>query len=305
MPNSINVLFFGADLFGAPVLKSLLNNPKVKIVALVTRSPKPAGRGLKPSPNPMITLARSHRALIVFAENLDDWDKIERLMKKDKPEYAIVAGFGKLIPADILGLMPNRFINIHPSLLPKYRGPSPIETAILNGDKETGLSFIVLDNKMDAGPIIYQEKITIGSANAPRVNEIISNRAAGLIWEIVDNYHLGKLSPQNQNERQATYTHVLTKQDGLIRSSDSANVINSKYRALAGWPGIYFQVGGRNFKIIDGAKRGGYFHVSKVQPESKSVISAKDFANGYRDILTKVPKFVRITKSTDIEKGKK
>jgi len=294
MESKNKIIFFGADSFGVPIFNKLADDVGMEVVALATRSPKPAGRGLKPSPNPMITQARSRNIDHIFAEASSDWDSIRQIINKEKPQYCVVASFGKIIPAEILNLLPDRFINVHPSLLPKYRGPSPIETAILEGEKETGLSFITLNDKMDAGPIISQFKTTIGNLDAPALEEKLSVLASEKIVSVLDALKCGELTPKDQREDQANYTHIITKQDGLIGGSDSADIIERKFRAYKNWPGTYFQVDDKVFKISEGIKKGDVFLIKKIQPESKKAITTHDFTNGYREVLTKLPKFVKI-----------
>lgn len=294
MPTKTKLLFFGSDSFGLQIFSELIGNSSMNVLAIVTRSPKPSGRGLKPAPNPLITEARQQNVSIVFTEKPDDWTKVADTIKKNHPDYAVVANFGKIIPKEILDIMPNAFINIHPSLLPKYRGPSPIETAIINGDKTTGVSFIILGEKMDAGPLLKQHKLRISAITAADLETKLGGLAAKNIANIIDDYKANRLKMHNQIEGQATYTHFITKQDGLIIDNEDADTIDRKYRAYVKWPGIYFNALGKQFKIIAGKKRNGYFTVSQIQPESKKVLSAKEFINGYKEVLTHTPKFVTI-----------
>ncbi len=294
MPAKTRMLFFGADSFGIPAFNEIVSSNDINVLALVTRCPKPAGRGLKPTPNPMITLAKKNNKPILFAETADDWEKISDLIHNEQIDCAVVAGFGKIIPNYILELLPNRFINIHPSLLPKYRGPSPIETAIYDGQEKTGISFIVLNDKMDAGPIIHQFEVGIDSMDAPSLENSIAKLAASKIISVIDGYISGGSEPKEQSEHYATYTHIITKSDGQIKADDDAATIDRKYRSFTKWPGIFFTAKGKHYKIIEGKKKGSNFCVSLIQPENKNVLKAKDFINGYREVLTELPKFVRI-----------
>lgn len=290
----MNVLFFGADIFAVPILKALSRCKEINVRAVVTRPAKPAGRGLRPQPNPVLRLATAYRTKIIVVDKSKDWEKISSIIASSKPDYIIVAALGLIIPDNILKLLPNRFINIHPSLLPKYRGPSPIETSIINNDSQTGVSFIILTNNLDGGPVLDQYKIRISSSNAEKLSGKLSHIAAVKLPNVLKKYHTNKIKPLGQNEDQATYTHIITKNDGNVSINSKPREIIRKVRAYYPWPGVTVKIKNRTFKLIDATIRDDVLYISKIQPAGKKIISADDFRNGYGNLLTSFPKSVKL-----------
>ena len=176
------------------------------------------------------------------------------LFKNLKPDICIVAAYGKIIPKDYLDVPKYGFLNIHPSLLPKYRGPSPCQYAILNGDKETGVTIMKLDEEMDHGGIVAVEKLKIKdlSLNSRELCEKLFQTGAELLVKIIPDYIEGKIEPTPQDHSQATYTKKLTFQDGKIDWSEPAEKIINKIRAFNPEPGAWTQLlNGKILKIIN------------------------------------------------------
>jgi methionyl-tRNA formyltransferase len=286
-------LFFASDIFALPILKSLIHEIGSDNLTVVTRPAKPAGRGLRPQPNPILQEAKNSKIQTLIVDSQNDWVQVQDLITSKKPDYCVVAAFGKIIPQKILDLLPQKFINIHPSLLPKYRGPSPIESVLLEGDKTTGLSFIVLTQQMDAGPILWQKEFKISNQNAQELSTALSQIASDNILDALKSYQNNKLKPTPQNDNQATYTHIITKSDGQIDTSDNPQSIMRKIKAFQPWPGVTVKIDKTNIKIIDATTRDDSLVITKIQPEGKRVMTGKDFANGYRNSLTKFPPSVK------------
>ncbi|MEA3272416.1 MAG: methionyl-tRNA formyltransferase [Patescibacteria group bacterium] len=187
-------------------------------------------------------------------------------------DIAVVAAYGHIIPKKILEIPKFGFLNIHPSLLPKYRGPSPIQNAILNGDKETGVSIMLLDKKMDSGPILAQKKVKI---NENETYETLRNRlaeiGAKLLIKTLLDYVSGKIKPKPQNHKKATYTKLLKREDGKIDWSKPAEEIERMVRAYHPWPGTWTELNGKRLKII----------LNRVQLEGKKEMSLDEFLRGY------------------------
>lgn len=296
----MKILFFGTNVFALPIIKALYDKIGAENLAVATRPAKPAGRGLRPQPNPILCFAQSHNLELLVIDNKGDWQKIKSRIKTYNPEFCVVAAFGMIIPDNILNLLPHRFINIHPSLLPKYRGPSPIESAILNREKNTGVSFIILNDKMDAGDIIWHKSVKINNQNSQQLQEEISRLAAQNVFSVLTNLIANKISPQPQNDVQATYTHIITKQDGEINASNSPTEIVNKIRAYTLWPGVIIRIDNSLIKIVSAHIFQNKLVIDQIQPANKKIMNSRDFANGYKHLLTKFPDYVMF--SNDVKK---
>lgn len=193
----------------------------------------------------------------------DDLNEI----KKIKPDLAVVVAFGKIIKQDLLNVCP--FINLHPSLLPKYRGPSPLQTAILNQDKETGITLMLLDERVDSGPILKQEKILINPQwNWQELGDFAFKRGGELLVNVLNNFKKIKSIPQDKS--QATYTKLIKREDGLLKPGDNLKI---KLRAFYHWPGVYTFWQNKRLKIID---------EKTVQLEGKKAMSIANFLRGHQ-----------------------
>lgn len=234
MNNESNpIVFFGTEDFSLVSLKALVE-AGATIAAVVTKPDMPKGRG--------------HRviqpAVKVYAEqnNIPTWQPsnlneiIEKINNINNP-IGVLVSYGKIIPQSILDKFTPGIINLHPSLLPKYRGPSPIESAIVNGDKETGVSIMKLTAAMDAGPIYQQVSISLdGSETAEVLYEKLGRIGADLLVQILPSIIAGNLQPVAQDDSKATYCKIIQKSDGLIEWDQAAKSIESRIRAFHLWP---------------------------------------------------------------------
>ena len=292
-------VFFGTPKFALPALKAL-HKEGYHIVLVVTQPDKPIGRKQE-----LTSPAVKDLALNLNIEVIQEL-KIERL-KEYQADLGIVVAYGKIIPKAILELFPLGVINIHPSLLPKYRGPCPIQTAILNGDNETGVTIIKLDEKMDHGPILGNMKLEVKSSEtAEELEERLAKVSADLLIKILPDYVEGKIKLIPQNDAQATFTKILKREDGKIDWQKSAKEIERQIRAFYPWPGSFAEVKLQNLKVtkilsahISKEKCGSIgklqnkngklivqtgescLVIEKLQPEGKKVMSSKEFINGY------------------------
>jgi methionyl-tRNA formyltransferase len=227
---------------------------------------------------------------IPFAKVLKLDDKIIQGISKLKPEVGIVADFGLKIPKKLIDVFPMGIINIHPSLLPKYRGPTPVQSAILNGDRKTGLTFIKIDEKIDHGPIIHQEEHDISQKdNSESLYSHLFKRAGRILPEILKAYEKGDLKEKEQDHKNATFTKSFVKEDGFIdiKNPPDPKKITQIINGLHPWPGAWtkYKLGGDKELIIK-FHPGGLVHV-----EGKNPMSYKDFINGYangKDLLQKL-----------------
>lgn len=248
--NSTKIVFFGTPEFAVPTLQALITEG-YNIVLVVTQPAEPVGRKQILTPTPVKVEAL--KLNLAVCDNIND---LEAKLKELRPDLGVVVAYGKIIPLRILDLFPHGLLNIHPSLLPKYRGPSPIQSAILNGDAEIGISIIKLDEQMDHGAIISppagQAKIQITISNKdsyPFLAAKLSTLGAELMIKTLPDYLAGKAEFEPQDEAQATYCEMIGKEDGLIDWNKSAEQIERQIRAYAPWPGCFSEFVINNKKI--------------------------------------------------------
>ncbi len=231
------VVFFGSPELAVPFLDALDMASDFEIVAVVTQPDKPVGRKQKLEPTPVKVRARELGLPILELKNLKS-ERANSKLKTLNPELFVVVAYGKIIPKEILDIAPT--INAHPSMLPKYRGPSPIQSAILAGDSATGISIMILDTEMDHGPVLAQKPITIESTDTARtLEQKIIKVGAPLLVNVAREFIKGNIKPIPQDDRAATYCKILTRDDGRIDWNKAAKTIDQKIRAFDPWPGTY------------------------------------------------------------------
>ncbi len=204
-------------------------------------------------------------------------------LKDLKPDFFVVAAFGKILSKEILSIPGLGTINVHPSLLPKYRGPSPVQWTILNGDSETGLSLILMDEQVDHGKILFQEKVELnGNETFESLVEKLFKLASQNIVKVINDYSNGNLKPIEQNDNDASFTKLLSRDSGMIDINNPPANLSNMIRAYYPWPGVWFKWNEKTVKLIP---------ENKIQVEGKKVMSFKDFINGYpegKQILEKL-----------------
>jgi methionyl-tRNA formyltransferase len=300
MNKKIIVVAFSSDKFFCDIYEKLKSDG-IQVMSLVTESSKPQGRGLKVTRNPAHEFALSKISEIYSPSKLDSEfiskfsDKISDL-KKNFSVVGLVFAYGKIIPQTIIDLFDDKIINIHPSLLPKYRGPSPIQQAILNGDKKTGYSIIKISKKMDSGDIIDQGSADINpNDNYETLRAKLLDMAVDNLSPIVRKFSQGRTKSIKQAEQTATYSKIISKSDGEINKNDDYLTAFRKIAAYHLWPKAYFKIFKNRFIIHDAAIAGNKLIILKIQQESRKVLSAKEFVNGHENLLTYFPKYVRFT----------
>ena len=226
----IKAVFFGTEYESALVLEKLIEN-NIEIVAVITKPNSKSGRGQKIS-SPAVKIVAQQRGISVVQPEILSENDIP------KADIGILASYGKIIPPQIIDSFSSGIINIHPSLLPKYRGPSPIETAIINGDSQTGVSIMALSPEMDAGPIYVQEKVSLkGDETKPTLYEKMFTVGSKLLIDNIDKIISGGLKPKPQDNANASYTKLLSKTDGLLDPGKmSAVECERRVRAFLGFP---------------------------------------------------------------------
>ncbi len=289
MPKT-NIIFWGTSEFALPSLKKLIQE-NYQIKAVVTAPDKPAGRQQIPVPSPVKKFAQE-KQLAVFQPEKPI--QLAPQLKKISPDLNILAAYGRIIPEQIISMPIYGSINLHPSLLPKYRGPSPIQTAILENQTKTGVSLILMDEKIDHGPILAQAELPIANQdNYQTLSEKLSRLAAELLSQALPDYLTGRIKPKKQNESKAVYTKIITRQDGKIDlARETARQIHAKLRAFGAWPGIWTIINRKRVKILKAEPsqkpgpaalktKQGYLVLELVQPEGKKPITGQEFSQGY------------------------
>lgn len=236
----------------------------------VTALDKPAGRGLAITHSPVKAWAIAHGIEVFQPEKFDDVAVAQ--LTESRADFAIVAAYGKILPPAVLDLFPRGILNVHPSLLPRYRGTSPVESQILADEAEVGVSIIVMDEKMDHGPLVAQEKLMIQGWPIDRngANTIFWKAGGRLLVETLPHFLAGEITPTAQDEAAMTITKKLTKEDGLLDLSAPARINYLKYLAYSGWPGTYFfSSDGQRIKIIKASFINGQFIIERVIPDGK------------------------------------
>ena len=280
----LNIIFIGTGTLGLESLKALANDMQYKILAVVTGEPKTIQKhGAKSEDNPVKKMAQKLKLPIIETGNIKDPAIIEKL-KKLKPDLGIMADFGQIAPKEILDIPTHGIINIHPSLLPKYRGPSPIQEPILNGDKLTGVSLILTSEKMDAGDIIsfVRVEVTEGETSST-IKKFLGEVAASLLLNSIPYYLSGDLKAEKQNESQATYTKLFTANDGFVDKNTKATEVERKIRAFDVWPKVYTIVNEKRVRLISAHfDKDGLFIIDMVKPEGKTEMSYEDWKRGHK-----------------------
>lgn len=294
------VVFFGTSAFAVPILKLLAKQDFVEIAAVVSTPPKPVGRKREIVPSPVATEAKKMDLLLYEPEKLKDPEWLEIFLKLN-PDLAVLASYGKILPQTILDIPKYGFINAHPSLLPLHRGASPIEGAILSGDKQTGVTIMKMDAGMDHGPILSQMKIPLsGTERASELEEKLAVLGAGLLVKTIPSYINGEIVPQEQEHDKATFTKLIKREDGFIDLEMPPEEIFRRWRAYDPWPGIWTTIRIKNprtrtssvqgrqesrIKILDIELVDEKIKINKLQPEGKKPMTLAEFERGYKVFL--------------------
>ena len=309
----MKIIFLGTPDFGAIVLEELIKKG-IKPDLVVTKPDKPSGRKKIITPPPVKILAKKHGISVLQSDKIE---KTEKDLKKIKPDLFLIAAFGEIIPKKILEIPKYGSLNVHPSLLPKYRGAAPIQFAILNGDNETGVTIIKVSEEMDQGPIIANAKFKLQNLKltCKDLEKKLAIMGSGLLIKIIPEFMKNKIKLEKQNEKEATYTKIIKKNDGKIDWSKTAQELERQIRAFDPWPGSFCTINNKKIKILkaffqketDGGPKGplgktylatneqiavqckkDYLIIEELQFEGKKKIKAKDFLKGNIDFIGKI-----------------
>lgn len=294
------VAFIGTGAFGVPLLQRL---PALADDLLVISQPdRPAGRGMHPRPSPVATWGRETGVRVETPRRLRS-DEARGLLRDWRPDGMLLVAYGQLVPDDVLTLAPRPPLNVHPSLLPRHRGAAPVAATILAGDAEGGVTLMVMEPRLDAGPIVAQWRVPLnGRETAPELKERLAALAAEVVPAELERWAAGSLQPQQQDERQATLIRPFTREDGHLDWRRSAVELDRQVRALQPWPGAWTTLDGRRLHVrrahplpgLDGVAIGmlipgepvrvecgvGALALELVQPEGRPPMDAAAWRRG-------------------------
>lgn len=268
--NNIKLVFFGSSKHVLPIIEALRKNFDPVLVVTTEENPS----------DPIPHFCNKNKIKYISVTSLNS-SIVSGQLSIVNCQLAVLAYFGLIIPQKVLKIFSKGIINIHPSLLPKYRGPTPVQNVILNGERITGVSTIKLDDKIDHGPILAQkEEKILEDDTADTLYARLFKIGADLIYQNIKQYIKGDLKPQQQDHSKATLTKLLQKNDGLINfdSPPSPVKIDRMIRAFYPWPGAFFK-----YKFDDKEKIIKLLPENKIQVEGKNLMSYKDFMNGYKE----------------------
>ena len=324
MSNKEKIIFFGTSVFAVPALKALKKGG-FNIVAVITNPDEMASRKQVFTSPPVKIAAEKLGLRMLQPIKLKNDSALTSALLSLHPDLGVMVSYGKIIPEEIINIFPKRLLNIHPSLLPKYRGPSPIQYTLLNGDRETGVTIIKVDETVDHGPIVAQsaKRQVQSDEKYKELHDELSELGAELLIKVLPSYLKGKIISVEQNHDAATHTKMIKKEDGRIDWHKTADHIFNMYRAFHVWPGIFTnekrkmknekEQGARILKIAQcqvskkQSNHGheekyigkvyqegnsiyvptskGYLQLLRVQLESGKEMPIKEFLTGHKDFI--------------------
>ena len=246
---SLNVIFMGTPKFSIPALEELIKS-NFNIVAVYTQPPKKSKRGQKINPSPIEEFSKKKELNFRNPSNLNNNEEL-KIFKELSPDIVVVVAYGQIIPENFLKISKLSFINIHASLLPKWRGAAPIQRAVMNLDKKTGISIMKIVEKLDAGPICNMYSIDINNnENVENISEKLSTLAAEKILDNIEDILEDKVEFEEQKHKEATYANKIEKVEGKIDWDHSAEMIIGKINGLYPNPGAWFVYRGERYKVL-------------------------------------------------------
>jgi methionyl-tRNA formyltransferase len=299
------VVFLGTPEFAVPALRELHADPRVDVTLVVTQPDRLAGRGRRLRPSSVKQVALDLGLPLIQPERVNDPDGLSRIQRAD-PHLIVLVAYGEFLGRALLSLPPHGCLNLHPSLLPRYRGATPVQAAILNGDAETGITIMRMTRKLDAGPILHQRVVPLsGTETAGALAERLAHIGGIDLPNVIDRWIGGEITAVPQDDALATYTPELRKVDAEIDWSRSAIQIERFVRAMDPWPRAWTELGGERLSVLgariasdgDGRAFGeitldnervlvltgaGWLELVTVQPAGKRAMEASSWARGAR-----------------------
>ena len=299
----MRILFFGSASIGFQTLEALLASSQDELVGVVTQPDRPAGRKKKLTPCPVKTFALERNIPVFSPEKVGSSESFQALEKLNADLFVVVA-YGQYIPQSVLDLPSFGSINLHPSLLPKYRGSSPIQWALADGETITGVTILYVSEKMDAGDILCQRDVPIGSNdNALTMELVLAQVGAELLMETVEKIRSGTVRATPQDEALVTEVRKLTKEDGRLDWTLPAETLNNRIRGFISWPGCFYETATGRIKVLGAAVESGRgvpgevldvsgagplvatgegaLRLLKVQPAGKRAMDGAAYLRGY------------------------
>ena len=294
----IKTVFFGTHHFATHILQALIDDPTICIDVVITQPDKPVGRKKVMTAPPVKILAEKHGITVDQPSTLKIYELPTEI------DLGITAQYGLLVPQHILDTPKKGILNVHTSLLPKYRGASPIQSALIAGDTTTGVTIMRMGVGLDTGPILKQEEISIETHDTYlQLDEKLAQRAAPLLLETISGYMTGEITPQEQDDALATHCKQFKREDGRINWQETTKTIYNQYRGLTPWPGIFTTLDDKRLKLLN-IKPGeqniapgvlhmednnifigttdGSIEIIELQIEGKQAMEASVFASGYQ-----------------------
>jgi len=248
------IVFMGTSYFAVPILKSLYQNG-YPISVVYTQPPKKSNRGQKLNKSPINLFSENISLEVRAPQTLKNNNEEELYLSKLQPDLIIVVSYGQIIPKNLLNIPKNGFLNIHASLLPKWRGAAPIQRSIMNLDKETGISMMKINENLDEGPVCNQYPLKISEKmNSEELSEKLSRLASEKILDILDNIYDDNIIFKNQDHSKATYAKKIQKSEGKINWDENSDKIIGKINGLYPFPGAFFLFNGERYKILKAEK---------------------------------------------------
>ncbi len=315
-PIKLRAVFMGTSEFAATILVSLVKE-NYNLIAVYTQPDKKAGRDQEVKESAVKIIAEENKIPVFQPTKLNE--ETVTGLKNQKPDLIIVAAYGKILPKEVLEIPGFGAINVHASILPRFRGPSPIQNAILSGETETGITIMLMDKGIDTGDILRERSLKIKpDETTPELSKRLSELASKLLLETLPLWIERKITPRKQDDSKATLCQLIEKTDGKIIWADSAESIYNKFRAFRPWPGIYtfWEVGNsikrtklnkiklaeniskehhlgevfRHDKDIAIQADPGAIIIEEIQMEGKPSVKIQDFLNGYPNFIGSILK---------------
>lgn len=300
----------GTPEFAVPSLQTLIDNPSINIEAVITQPDKPLGRKGAPQPSPIKQLAIKNNLTVITPEKIKHNVDFITQLKSINPDVVVVVAYGKILPQEILDIPKYGVVNVHASLLPQYRGASPIVASILNGDQHTGVTLMKMELAMDTGPVIIKsDPVEIEATNTTAsLTKKLMQVGADLLSQYLIKYLDGGIEPIPQDDANATYVKMIHKEDGKIDWNNSAEMIDRQIRAYNPWPSAYTFWNGQRLKILLGqtipstnqpvgvvwltedkfpaiSTSQNSVKLLSIQLEGKKTTSGQDFLKGYPNFI--------------------
>jgi len=313
----MRIVFCGTPAIAVPTLRWLLADSRFTVTGVITQPDRPRGRGLETGESAVKLAARQAGLDLIQPARIRE-PEAQQWIEQRSPDAVVLIAYGQIIPAPLLAIPRFGWINLHASLLPRYRGAAPIAWAIADGETRTGVSIMQIDAGMDTGPVLLHREMEIGpDETAPELAARMAEAGAPLVVESLEGLEKGSLTPRPQDSAAATYARILKKEDGRIAWESTAQEIYNRMRGFAPWPGAFtgfrdarIALWGRPWKtgdtqvpaapgsiiqaggqVIVACGQGTWLQVTEAQPEGRRRMTAREFASGARISATGSERF--------------